>query len=278
MEAAQVVLLDNSFNSMVVAIENGRLVFENLRKVVLYLLPAGSFAEVVPILLNIYLGVPLPLSAFQMIVICVLTDLGPSLAMMLEKSEGDILEKAPRVVGRDHLVDKKLLLYAYFFLGVFESAFSMIMYFLYLSMHGGFAPSQVFFAYDKWDNGYLNRTVDELQHYQNTGQTVTFATLVIIQTFGNVYITRTHKLSLFKSLPVLKAHRNLWLFLAQFGSIAFMILVIDVPFCNSIFKTSPIPVEFYFIPLAFCVIFIAIDEVRKLLFRRGVNPFASTAW
>ena len=50
--------------------------------------------------------------------------MGPTLAMMLEKSEGDIIEKASRVVGRDHLVDKKLLLYAYSFLGVFESAFS----------------------------------------------------------------------------------------------------------------------------------------------------------
>ena len=67
MEAAQMVLLDNSFNSMLIAIENGRLVFDNLRKVILYLLPAGSFSEVVPIVLNIYFGVPMPLSAFQMI-------------------------------------------------------------------------------------------------------------------------------------------------------------------------------------------------------------------
>jgi sodium/potassium-transporting ATPase subunit alpha len=206
MEAAQVVLLDNSFNSMMIAIENGRLVFENLRKVVLYLLPAGSFSEAVPIILNIYLGVPMPLSAFQMIVICVLTDLGPSLAMMLEKSEGDILLKPPRVVGRDHLVDKKLLLYAYFFLGVFESFFSILMYFLFMGVYGGLGPNQVFLAYDKWDtkcvlsSGSLNSTMDSLsnstiaaanncyfghsgeslQNLQNVGQTVTFATLVIM--------------------------------------------------------------------------------------------------
>ena len=176
----------------------------------------------------------MPLSAFQMICICVLTDMGPSLAMMLEKSEGDIMEKAPRVVGRDHLVDKKLLLYAYFFLGVFESAFSIIMYFLYLYVYGGFSPSQIFLAYDKWDttNGYLGKAGNDLQNYQNAGQCVTFATLVIVQTFGNVFITRTHKFSLFQSLPVRKAYRNLWIFLAQFISIVLMLIIIYVPFFN----------------------------------------------
>lgn len=65
MEASKMVLLDNSFNSLVVAIENGRMVFDSLRKVILYLLPAGSFAQVVPIILHICLGVPTPLSSFQ---------------------------------------------------------------------------------------------------------------------------------------------------------------------------------------------------------------------
>ena len=278
MEAAQMVLLDNSFNSMVVAIENGRLVFDNLRKVILYLLPAGSFSEVVPIILNIYFGVPLPLSAFQMICICVLTDMGPSLAMMLEKSEGDILERNPRVLGRDRLVDKKLLLFAYFFLGIFESFFSIAMFFLYLYTHGNLQPSQVFFAFDKWKDGYLGKTQEELDTLMFTGQTVTFTALVMIQTFGNVFITRTHKLSLFRSFPVVKSFRNLWTFLAQIISVILLAVLIYVPFINAIFNTRPIPVEFYFIPLAFCVVFIALDEIRKLLFRQGSKPFVVTAW
>ena len=114
METAQMVLLDKSFNSLVMAIENGRLVFDNLRKVILYLLPA----EVIPVVLNIYFGIPSPLSAFKMICICVLTDMSLSLAMMLEKSEGDLLKKPPRKVCQDRLVDMKLLLFSYFFLGV----------------------------------------------------------------------------------------------------------------------------------------------------------------
>jgi sodium/potassium-transporting ATPase subunit alpha len=263
---------------MVVAIENGRLVFNNLRKVILYLLPAGSFSEVVPILLNIYLGVPMPLSAFQMICICVLTDMGPSLAMMLEKSEGDLLNKPPRIIGKDHLVDKKLLLFSYIFLGVFESFFSILMFFLYLYMYGGLLPSQVFLAFNNWTGGYLGFTQAQLNELWYTGQTVTFAALVVIQTFGNVFITRTHYLSLFQSLPILKKHRNLWIFLAQASSILFLMLIIYIPFFNNVFHTRPIPVAFYFIPIGFCVVFIALDELRKLLVRKNVAIFSKTAW
>ena len=281
MEAAQIVLLDNSFHSVLVAIENGRMVFENLRKVIMYLLPAGSFSEIVPVLLNVFFGMPAPLSAFQMIVICVLTDMGPSLAMMLEKSEGDIMLKPPRVLGRDHLVDRKLLLFAYFFLGVFESFFSNCMFFLYLYMYGGYTPGQVFFAFDQWAPCYHGKFCGDPTGFANlvyTGQTVSFVALVVIQTFGNVFLTRTHYLSLFQSLPFRTKHRNVWIFVAQLVSLAFMILIVFLPPINAIFNTRQIPVEFYFIPLGFCVIFITLDEIRKLLYRRNVGCFAKTAW
>jgi sodium/potassium-transporting ATPase subunit alpha len=68
-EAADLVLLD-SFSSMVTAVTYGRLVFDNLKKTILYLLPAGSFSELMPILLNVLIGVPQMLSSIQMIIIC----------------------------------------------------------------------------------------------------------------------------------------------------------------------------------------------------------------
>ena len=86
MEAAELVLLDSNFSSILVAIKNGRLIFQNLRKVIIYLLPAGSFAEIIPVLINTFLGVPQTLSSFQMIIICILTDVFPSLAMMMERA------------------------------------------------------------------------------------------------------------------------------------------------------------------------------------------------
>jgi len=86
MEAAELVLLDSNFSSILVAIKNGRLIFQNLRKVIIYLLPAGSFAEIIPVLINTFLGVPQTMSSFQMIIVCILTDVFPSLAMMMERA------------------------------------------------------------------------------------------------------------------------------------------------------------------------------------------------
>ena len=191
----------------------------------MFLLPAGSFAEIVPIILNVFFGMPTPLSAFQMIFICVLTDVGPSLAMMMEKSEGDLMNKPPRNLQRARLVDAKLLFFAYFFLGIFESFFSMCMYFLYLGWKtdatGPFECSldKIFFSFNETlpcDKSFVfqNNTKIPNDHYISkdfylqTGQTVTFVTLVMVQTFGNIFITRTHYLSLFQSFPLGKKHRN----------------------------------------------------------------------
>ena len=79
LEAADLILLD-SFDSIVDGIRLGRLVFQNLQKVISYLLPAGSWSEIWPVLLNVFFGVPLPLSSFLMIIICVFTDLFLSLS------------------------------------------------------------------------------------------------------------------------------------------------------------------------------------------------------
>ena len=87
MEAAQLVLLDNNFASILVAIENGRLVFDNLRKVILFLLPAGSMGDFVPIVMMIFLGVPAQFSSFGMLLISLITDIPPSLGMMKEQPE-----------------------------------------------------------------------------------------------------------------------------------------------------------------------------------------------
>jgi len=84
-EAAELILMDSNFSSILVAIQNGRLIFQNLRKMIIYSLPAGLFAEIMPVLLNIFLGVPQTMSSFQMIIVCIYTDLFPSLAMMMEK-------------------------------------------------------------------------------------------------------------------------------------------------------------------------------------------------
>ena len=149
-ESAAMVLLDANFSSIVVALRQGRTVFENLKKVCLYLLPAGSFSELTPVLVNIFLGVPLPLSSFLMIVICVITDLFPALALMYESSEKDLLNRPPRRVGKDHLVTATLMIHAYLFVGILETIFAHLLFFIYMQREWGVGPGMLFLAFNKW--------------------------------------------------------------------------------------------------------------------------------
>jgi len=192
-----------------------------------------------------------------------------------------LLLKPPRRVGIDHLFDRKLLSFGYFFLGALEAVFSMFLFFLYLYVHGGFAPSEVFLAFDKWAPGYQGRYINDtvgLNDLVYSAQTVTFVALVMMQTFGNLLITRAHYLSLWSSFPLRKNHRNLWLFGAQGVSIVLTLAVIYIPFINDVFLTRPIPFQYYFYPVACSVVFIVLDEIRKLLVRKNVSFFVKTAW
>ncbi|KAJ1926956.1 hypothetical protein IWQ60_003356 [Tieghemiomyces parasiticus] len=300
-EAAHMVLLDNNFSSILVAIENGRLVFDNLKKCILYLLPAGSFSECVPILVNVFLGVPLPLSAFLMICICVLTDLPPSIALMYEGPERDLLTRAPRVPRKDRLVNAKLMLHAYAFAGLLEAFFAHCMFFYYMSSYGGLGLRDLFLAYDKWGNGYKGYTLDELNEHWYTAQTIYFISLVMCQCFGNLLSLRTRYLSIFQHfpfpLPWPRRHRNDCLEVAQTEeaagpppgrnlvilvgwacSISLAIFIIYVPFVNNVFNTRPIPVQFFFIPIAYALGMLGLDELRKLAVRHNFLFFPRLAW
>jgi sodium/potassium-transporting ATPase subunit alpha len=103
---------------------------------VLYLLPAGSFSELIPVLLNVILGLPQILSSLQMIIICVVTDVLPAIALCFEKPEAGLLTRKPRDVKKDRLVNWRFLLHAYFFLGILESLCASCMAFWWLQRQG----------------------------------------------------------------------------------------------------------------------------------------------
>lgn len=123
-EAADMVLLE-SFSAVVVAIEYGRLVFDNLKKTITYLLPAGSFSELWPVLLSVFFGLPQILSSFLMIIICTLTDCVAALILVFEKPEADLLTRPPRDQKNDRLANPKLIVQAYGFFGIIECVTSM---------------------------------------------------------------------------------------------------------------------------------------------------------
>ncbi|OBZ79410.1 Sodium/potassium-transporting ATPase subunit alpha-A [Grifola frondosa] len=246
-EAADMVLLDD-FSAIVIALEYGRLVFDNLQKTLLYLLPAGSFSELMPLLLNILIGVPQMLSNLQMILICVGTDVLPALSLCLEPPESGLLERKPRNVKTERLANWKLVLQAYAFLGVLETLCAMIMSFWYLRRQG--VPfSNLALGFGNWPG-----LTDELLY---KAQSVYFFTLVLMQ-WGNLFATRCRTLSIFQHTPALNCY---------------------IPWFQKVFQTRGVPVEFYFIPITFGLGLLFLDEVRKYLVRKYPQSIiAKLAW
>jgi sodium/potassium-transporting ATPase subunit alpha len=276
-EASDLVLM-GSFDSITEGIRLGRLVFQNLQKVIGYLLPAGSWSEIWPVILSVYFGVPLPLSSFLMIIICCFTDLFPCLALIMEKEEFDLLTLPPRNHKRDHLINTKIYVQSYLFIGVMEAIVAHSMFFLYMWKHAGIPVRDLFFAFEKYSDGFHGYTQDELTHFNNTGQCVYFVTLVILQ-WGNLLSIRNKRLSVLQADPFRAKRRNPWLVLGAVFAFVIAIFVTEVPGIISLFNTASVPIEFWLIPIPLALGILIMDEIRKLLVRCFPNgPLARIAW
>ncbi|GAB9469923.1 hypothetical protein Gpo141_00007184 [Globisporangium polare] len=134
-EAADMILLDDNFASIVCGVEEGRIIFDNLKKSICYAL-AANIPELIPFLLYVIIRLPLPLTTVLMLLICLGTDMIPSISMAYETAENDIMLRAPRNAEVDHLVTKKLVMMAYAVIGIIESAAGMMTYLVVLNDFG----------------------------------------------------------------------------------------------------------------------------------------------
>jgi sodium/potassium-transporting ATPase subunit alpha len=277
LEASDLVLLDK-FDSIVEAIRLGRLVFQNLQKGIAYLLPAGSFSEIWPVILNVFFGVPSPLSSFLMIIICVFTDLFLSLSLIMEKEEFDLLTLPPRNHKKDHLINLKIYGQAYLFIGVMETICAHAMFFLYYWRHAKIPIGDLFFAFEGYTEGFHGYTQAELNHFNTVGQGVYFVTLVIMQ-FGNLLSVRSKRMSILQADPFRSERRNPWLLAGMAVSLAIAIFVTMEPGIQNIFGTATVPIEFWLIPIPLALGILMMDEVRKVFVRAYPNgPVAKVAW
>ncbi len=106
-ESADLVLLDSNFSTIVSAIEEGRVMFENIRKIILYLL-CDAFEEILVVLGGIILGLPLPVTAVQILWINLVSDGFPNLSLTIDPKRADIMSDRPRP-SKEHLVNKRML-------------------------------------------------------------------------------------------------------------------------------------------------------------------------
>jgi len=252
-EAADIILTDDNFASIVNAIEEGRAVFENLRKFTLYIL-ASNIPEAVPFIMMVLFKIPLPLTIMQILAIDLGTDLLPALALAAEPPEPGIMNKPPRP-ARERLLTGKGLAKAYCFLGPIEAVVAMVAYFV------------VYF-----DNGFTFSKLREIgintKNYINdrvylTATTANHAAIIMSQ-IGNAFANRTNYDSVFR----VGFFKNKLLFWGILGEILIIIGLIYIPGLNAVFNHYPLDLKYWLMLIAFIPSVLIFEELRKLILRR----------
>lgn len=276
LEAADMVLLD-SFSAIITAVLQGRTVFDNLRKLIAYLLPAGSFSEFWPVMTSVIFGLPQILSSFLMIIICCFTDCAAAITLAFEKAEADVLLRPPRDVKRDRLVDWRLLAQSFAFVGMIECICSFAMAFWWLQRQG-VSFGALWFSYGDF-SAIPHLTADEVASKLNTASSIYFVNLVVMQWF-NLMALRTRRLSISQQPPLFgKATQNWYLFPAILFAVVIVFIFCYIPGVQDVIGSAPVPSEHWLLPLAFGLGLLCLDEMRKAGVRRWPGALlAKIAW
>lgn len=254
-EAADMVLADDNFASIVNAVEEGRAVYANIKKFLTYIFTSNA-PEAVPFILFAFTAgrIPLALNIMQILSIDLGTDLVPALALGGEPPEPGLMDRPPRRLS-EHAITGSLLVRAYLFLGTIQSAAAMAAF---------------YFVY--WTNGYWGRWIDLPSDgpLYRSATAMTLAAVVATQV-GNLFAQRTERASAFHA--GFFRNRLVWIGIAT--EVGILLLIVHVPFLQSIFGTAGFPAQGWGFLLLCVPALLLADEGRKALLRfreRATSP------
>ncbi len=244
-EASNMVLLDDNFATIVNAVEEGRTVYENIKKFLTYIF-ASNIPEAVPYLGYILFNIPLPLTILQILLVDLGTDMLPALALGAEKPTSVVMQQPPRKVN-ERLLDFPLVARAYLFLGPIEAVACMFGFFWVLNAGG-------------WTWGTL-LPASNLLYMQAT--TACLTAIIVVQV-ANVFACRSSRESLFTT----GFFTNKLIFAAIAVELALQIFIVYNPLGNEVFSTAPISLRTWLVLIPFAILLLASEEGRKLVMRR----------
>jgi sodium/potassium-transporting ATPase subunit alpha len=247
-EAADMILLDDRFSSIVSAVEEGRTVYFNIKKFVTYIL-SSNVPEIVPYVLQFFLKIPLPLSVIQILSIDLGSDMLPGLALGSEKPEANIMKRPP-VGQREKILDWEVFKRGYFFIGIIEAAAAMSAFIGFLLMHG-------------WTYGTVDLG-DEL--LQRQAMTMTLLGAISCQLL-NVWTMRSWEFSAW-SVGLLS---NPLLLVAMVIEWAWIWMLLAFEPAQKVFNTAPVPPQELWILLPFPLLLFVSHEVYKWRLRSAVG-------
>jgi Ca2+-transporting ATPase len=254
-ETADMVLTDDNYASIVAAVEQGRIIYSNIRKFVFFLL-SSNVAEIMIIFLATLAGLPAPLTAIQLLWLNLITDGAPALALAMEKGDPDIMDQKPRAKN-EPIVNRSMGI------GIVVQTFAQTgavlgAFVIGLMWHleaGAVIPAGtnalLYIIQHDW------RGVDV-----QTAETMAFVTLSLCELF-RAYTVRSERASLFK----IGVFSNKWMQYAVGISITLLLIVTSVPFLQPIFNTHFLsPVE-WAIVLGLAIIPAIAEEITKFFLR-----------
>jgi sodium/potassium-transporting ATPase subunit alpha len=239
-EAAQIVLLDDNFASIVAGVEEGRTVFANVQKFTSYVL-ASNVPEMVPFLAYVVLPVPLALTVIQILSVDLGTDMLPAIALGQEPPDDEVMARPPRGLN-GRLLSGALMVRSYLFLGVVEAAWAMLMFFLVLSAAG-------------WRYGEALAANDP--RYQ-AATTITLASVVFTQIANLVGRRYERRSGLDRGL-----FQNRLLLAGVALELAFVAAVLYAPPLMRALGTAPVPPHLVALSACGAVVLFAADLARK---------------
>ncbi len=249
-EAATMVLTDDNFATIVVAVEAGRQVFDNVRKFIVYIF-AHATPEVVPFLVFALSGgaVPLPITVMQILAIDLGTEILPALALGREAAEPGLMARPPRPAS-EGVIRRAMLVRAWVWLGCVEAALVLAAFFVVLR-DGGWSPGDPVGVGTALHTTYLTAT------------TMTFAGIVACQ-IGTAIAARTERVSL-RSIGFFSNRLLLWGIASE---IVFTAALVYIPALQRIFGTAALGPSELMLLVPMPLIVWGSDELRRFVVRR----------
>ncbi len=250
-ETADMVLTDDNYASIVAAVEQGRIIYANIRKFVFFLL-SSNVAEIMVIFLATLGGLPPPLTAIQLLWLNLITDGAPALALALEKGDPDIMSRKPR--ARSEPIINRTMLLGIAIQTVMQTSSVLLAFGLGLAWHLGLPPGTnplVVILHPDW------RGVDV-----QTAETMAFATLSLCELF-RAYTVRSEYASIFQ----IGIFSNRSMQLAVGASITLLLLVCGVPFLQLVFNTHFLALREWATVVGLALIPAISEEITKFFLR-----------